>query len=142
MTEVGLVRAPVRVVTQAPPSPPPLPPLLMQQNNLHLPSRRILPTPEELEGLAPFIPNVGERFMAGWEEQRRHRMRIEFLFALYPYATLLGAVVVIVLLALLSYSLIRSGDQLAGTIFGGVDLAGIASAILVASTRKNDRKTK
>lgn len=106
-----------------------------------------LPAPEDLERYNTIIPNGAERILHMAEEQQKHRMHLE-KYALHSdsrrsWAGLAAGLVVVLAVLGASVWLIAGGHEVSGTIFGGLDLVGLAGTFVYGSRlRRQERMDK
>lgn len=107
----------------------------------------LLPSAEELSKLKSIDPSIVPWIMKRTEAEQEARIKFNHrrmdlahkevnLSALMTFLGLFFAAVVIVGVFYLAYLLISSGYQLAGTIFGSIDLAALILAMAKLSGRK------
>lgn len=100
-----------------------------------------LPDSETIRVYSEVIPNGGDRLMSTVEKQLQHRIELENKgltrsFNQSSTGQWMGFLIAM-FFGYLSYDLIKSGHDVAGTIIGGADLIALVTVFVIGKSKKD-----
>lgn len=105
-----------------------------------------IPSPDSMAKYNEVIPDGANRIMVQSEEQGRHRREMERTVirsqSIQTYLGQIFAFIVAISCMYVSYSMVMSGHEKQGALFGGVTIVGLVTIFIVGKSKVNDSLKK